>query len=253
MLQCKASNLKKRSQDLAYILRTCSPSRNSFRKSVFLKKNTLFLAGALDEKYSSIGKQFSKDVTYEEIPDSGHALLIESPREVARILSEFLLDESISAKDSSYIKIQKELPLKEDNVLLDHQSVWMSPKKMDFELFSIGFLQDDPSKVVWNANENKNHFQKQRKGLLIQISSQDNNLVGVGEILPLVGLHSKSFEEALEDVVLLQKFLRSNKNDYITKLDASEVLQLEGALTTYIDQFAVSISLNSFKKLFNLG
>jgi len=35
MLQCKASNLKKRSQDLAYILRTCSPSRNSFRKSVF--------------------------------------------------------------------------------------------------------------------------------------------------------------------------------------------------------------------------
>lgn len=60
-----------------------------------LRAPTLVLTGALDRKFGAIGAQMAGDIpaaTHRVIADCGHAPHWESPRECARVVSEFLAD-----------------------------------------------------------------------------------------------------------------------------------------------------------------
>ena len=107
MIKRRINHLSRRALDLAVILKSCSPPLNPTTdwKSV-VAKNTLFLSGKLDDKYSAIGKQWKVSVpelNLKEIPNAGHAILVEEPEEVARLVTNFLLGKSMEVKYSDTI------------------------------------------------------------------------------------------------------------------------------------------------------
>ena len=89
--QRRVQTLIRRAPDLARILEMCSPARNNYDYWKFVSSdNTYFLAGELDEKYSRIGKEWAavvKSLRYVEVKGAGHALLVESPDDVSKIMT----------------------------------------------------------------------------------------------------------------------------------------------------------------------
>jgi 2-succinyl-5-enolpyruvyl-6-hydroxy-3-cyclohexene-1-carboxylate synthase len=98
MLNKRVEAMATRGADLAAVLTQCSPPRcrqDDWR--AVLPKNTMFLAGGLDFKYSTLGREWStteQDLQYVELPSAGHALLVEAASEVTDAISNFLQDKS---------------------------------------------------------------------------------------------------------------------------------------------------------------
>ena len=98
MLNKRVETMATRGADLAAVLSQCSPPRcreDDWR--AVLPKSTMFLAGGLDLKFSTLGREWStteQDLQYVEIPSAGHALLVEAATEVTDAISKFLQDKS---------------------------------------------------------------------------------------------------------------------------------------------------------------
>ena len=95
MLSKRLKSLLDRRRDIASVLYGCSPPLTSQDDwKAIVPSNTLFVAGSLDKKYSSIGRAWKEMrggiARYIELDNVGHALLVEEPEKVASIISGFM-------------------------------------------------------------------------------------------------------------------------------------------------------------------
>lgn len=100
MLRRRMHHLSIRGPDLASILRSCSPPINTSLDWKYVDPGkTLFISGKLDKKYSTLGKEWKNaqiGLTNTILPNVGHALLVENPAEVAKLMTSFIVGERLN-------------------------------------------------------------------------------------------------------------------------------------------------------------
>merc|ERR1712238_413250 len=215
MLSKRAQSLSNRAPDLALILLLCSPGQDTVNTNYLLTSTTLdidFIAGSLDEKYSSIGKKFSNSagVQYSEIPHTGHALLIEAPYQVTKKICNAI---------NNYLEI----------FTIDYKGI-----ENDDGLVGVG----------WGGNAEDFTIEKKiknRKGFIISISSQDNSVIGIGEVSPLDGVHTEDIDDVKGQLDVLIKFMKLYPT-LLPLLECKSVLRLGGSLTRYINVLLKKVS-----------
>ena len=246
MVLFRAKQLSHRGPDIARVLQTCSPPRNSNNDWKFASPElTLFVAGSLDDKYSSIGKDWKNlsAISYDEIDQAGHAVLTEAPNEVAKIIYGFL-----TSTRESLQSLPKFGDLLVDLKAIDQSQVNsendLSLIHMDFETFSLGMGDTSTNRGVFGIGWDQDAKPKEvkvRKGIILSLISKD--IEGLGEISPLSGLHPESLTEAEEQTEIIQKAI----NDGIVSLpkaDSSKLLALNGDLGLYIDKLVESCGIH---------
>mmetsp|Transcript_22037 Transcript_22037/g.32192 ORF Transcript_22037/g.32192 Transcript_22037/m.32192 type:complete len:849 (+) Transcript_22037:3-2549(+) len=279
MLLRRADQLSRRGKDLAVVMSGCSPGQNQiYDWRVVNPTNTLYVAGGMDSKYSSIGRTWTKVVSgsrYEEVASSGHALLTEAPIEVANIIGGFLLTTPVPRKvvfDPSYYNGDKEMfddlertqalrtqseqefvspesdsldssSCSEDLILSESKpSILVIPSVLDMESFSIDMVSNHgKTKGVFGigwGTTSRKRENEERRGFIIQLSSSVDNHVGVGEVAPLPGLHTETTVEAGDQLQILRDFFNSENAYDLPALDANKALALDGAITSYVDEIA---------------
>ena len=282
MLAKRVHSLSYRAKDLASVLIACSPPRNSVSDWRFVNpSDTLFVAGSLDTKYSQMGRQWAdyspRGITYAEIPDAGHALLVEAPADVANIIVRFLEKEE-TEKLTEYDALSPPASVGSissngsiDNVTRDSRVVENQPaikptipfqmsslpvtmdvKSLDYEMFTIDVMSNGGKTqgvlgIGWGKKAELRHENKltQRQGFIINLVSSDGAAVGIGEVSPLPGLHIESNRESEAQLILLKEQLESSSHDSPQTFDAEKILSLDGSLTAFIDKFVVSIEKQS--------
>jgi 2-succinyl-5-enolpyruvyl-6-hydroxy-3-cyclohexene-1-carboxylate synthase/o-succinylbenzoate synthase len=270
MLARRTSSLSTRGQDLAAVLRQCSPGRQLGIDWKFVNAaNTLYVAGALDKKYSSLGRQWSttvEDMKYVELPDVGHALLTESPLDVAGILTDFILDEkhtptttgvktevdTTASTPAEVISRQLQEQLAKDEMYTSAKDYCDAEDQerctgliggLEYEFFTIS-LENERRKekgivgVGWGdkAKASESNRMTERTGLILNIFSSDGSAVGVGEVSPLAGLHPETLKEAESQVTEIKSRLQDVEADLIPDIHAEQFLALDGALGHYLDR-----------------
>ncbi len=242
MIQNRLDSLKRRAPDLVFILNGCSVGQNpaSYWKDVNTQ-NTYFLSGQLDEKYSDVGKNWkmiANELTHQEIKNVGHALLTEAPIEVAKIITRTLMERNDSTSD--IISKSNNVNLERENIKsteIHQHFTTVTPALFDAEEFSIDLI-DDSGKGVngvgWGEQSKVTKSVNKRRGLVISISSGDGCFIGLGEISPLQGVHPESFEEAKQQVSLIQDIL-GTPDFSVDAMKCEEVVALDGCLSKYID------------------
>jgi len=268
MVTKRMDALTSRGQDLAAVLRQCSPGRLANDDWKYANPDTtLYLAGELDEKYAKLGKRWSGTVdavNYVELPDVGHALLAESPSDVTSILTDFLRPTRESAGETER-RLQRGPALEEDHYTaptasteqvsiheecLAEESCRGMIGSIDYESFTIN-LENEKRKetgivgVGWGdkAKASEANRLTERAGLILNIISSDGSAVGVGEISPLPGLHPESLEEAENQIHEIKSRLHDIDHSLIPKIDAEKILSLDGGLGEYIDQFLQNLDV----------
>ena len=284
LVRKRVTSLDRRGNDIAAVLREGSPSQqNILEQRDFNAEYTHFVAGELDTKYVQIGKQLSEifpELSITIVANSGHALLIENSSAVSDIISKFITEEK-SVKKSSVPLKKKYKPLslnatsaplpQHDKVTL-HKSVGIpytvttSQGKseagqlttiqleekgigaLDFEAFSIAMVGDDMESSVrgigWGETAASNSRMKYRSGFIIQIVSKDRTTVGIGEVSPLVGLHSESLIDVKKELVTLQQHLLERSNN-VSALVADEILSMQGGLHAFIHSLLISLGIKT--------
>lgn len=269
----RARSLGRRGPDLAIVLRACSPPRNPDSDwSNAISSRTLFIAGELDAKYSAIGNQWQEQcpgLSYVEVPNSGHALLVDAIEEVASTLATYIsktvetYEEEplkspppmISAPASSKIiektedqatmsRVSKSLP-----TLLPKVPVEVGT--LDYESFSIEIQSNGGSTkgafgIGWGdrAKPEADNGLKERRGLIINLTSRNGEYVGIGEVSPLGGLHPETFEEAETFLELIRKrLILASQQESLPIIDAEKILRLDGALSSFIDSMFGSLGI----------
>ena len=273
MVLKRTGSLTARGPDLAIVLRACSPPRNIDTDwSGATTSRTLFVAGELDAKYSDIGLQWQKQcpgLSYAQIANCGHALLTEAPQKVAETLEAFItktvtvLPEEETAFVPSSPSVDQD-ESQEDTVKVGQETVAEAaeslpmPKvpielhSLDFETYSVE-LQSNGGKtkgafgIGWGdrAKPKADGRLDERRGFIINLISRDSNLVGIGEVAPLKGLHQETTEEAEVFLGLLKKRLIASPRDSLPVIDAEKVLALDGMLSSYVDTLFGSLGLSS--------
>jgi 2-succinyl-5-enolpyruvyl-6-hydroxy-3-cyclohexene-1-carboxylate synthase len=265
MLERRLTSLSERGSDLASVLRKCSPPRCSSEDWRGVSaSNTLFIVGEWDRKYSSLGREWvdiEPSLTYVEIPEKGHALLVEAPRDIADTSVRFLLrdeKQSLNATaDDSKIWEARFIPTKK-KADLGSQSLQPEIKlegsigSLDFELFNID-LRDEKSDnrgllgIGWglNAQAIEKRGLKKRSGYVIQIMSKDGLSVGIGEVSPLNGLHPETLEMAGDQLEHIASELSKFDPEVLPTFDAVKILALEGSLDDYIFLLASTLGLGA--------
>ena len=251
MVRKRLESLKNRAPDFAQVLDKCSPGQNSDDYWKYVSSNyTFFIAGELDKKYSKLGKLWT-DVTYKEIPNAGHALLVESPRKVAEIINEILSEHT----ESSYDLGLRKLPDTKDDSLSStfetkedysnnslNETTFIKPGIFDMEQFVIQMSESENHKGVKGIGwGNKASLTNSRKGYLISLGSDDGRFVGIGEVSPLEGVHSESKNDAYHQLQLIKNALLESSN--IPLMNCEAVLALEGDMETYIHEFITSLAI----------
>jgi len=285
MITRRTNSLAGRGRDIAAVLKQGSPSRHSTSDWQSVKPSgTLFVAGSQDVKYSKIGKTWSDledELTYAEIPDAGHGLLVQAPEEVADAIGNFLFEREekkkivkATLKDtkknkangqvlSPYIETTQETtkqdPLLVDDILLSPQGNTLKPPtdasllmgsfaSIDFEMFQVNLVSDDAgdgvSGIGWGDKARFSDESKltMRSGFIINLSSTDSAAVGLGEVSPLTGLHPESLEDAEKQLNYMKDQL--DKLNVIPKFDATALLEMDGALADYMESLMDALGLN---------
>ena len=245
MIQKRVTSLSRRRHDIAAVLRGCSPPQTAQEDwKVVVPSKTWFVAGSMDVKYSSIGRRWRERLgisKYIEIPNAGHALLVEDSSRVARILSDFInadeqpIDEgatlgSLTTEPTSTIPKGME----KSNVMSKHNI-----SAMEYESFVITMSSADGSDkgvlgVGWGKSARTENELKKREGCIISLTASDG-ADGVGEVSPLKGLHKETLEDA--EMQLRQIKNSFTRNGIDTSSFCSErILSLDGSLTEYIDK-----------------
>ncbi len=261
MVKKRVEALNYRANDMGRILFGCSPPRNSqVDWRYIVPSNTAFLAGKLDKKYSNIGKQFAnilKEMHFVEVPDAGHALLLDNYVKVSESIKDFLLQDDIDQSSKIYIRKmypnrnkEKALELVKSKYSSDpYSSNLVNIKSLDLENFSIP-LQSDTKKskgifgIGWN-DESKNQVLDERRGIVISLSSLKDASIGIGEVSPLPGLHTESLEQAEKQLRFIQKKIRETKEADLPCFSAENIMSLDGALKKYLASLADAIGLES--------
>ena len=243
MIRRRLDNLLERRQDIASVLYGCSPpltSQDDWKGAIPSK--TLFIAGSLDEKYTSIGRNWESIggiCKFVEVQKAGHALIVEEPTMISTIISGFvkdkIVDESRGIKDkrSSIGKLFPSPVLDTNAIVLKEHAVGL----MEYEAFSITVGSSDGNGVQgigWGSSAKADSKLQRREGFIVSLASSNGKAIGVGEVSPLKGLHTESLEVAEFQLRSIKDFLASA--DELPKFNAEEVLSLNGSLSSFIDE-----------------
>ena len=272
----RAKSLGRRGPDLVIVLRACSPPRNPDSDwSNAILSRTLFMAGELDTKYSTIGNQWQEQypgLSYVQVPNAGHALLVDATEEVASTLASFIYKTVETNEEEPMIIPPPVVSIPSPSEILEEKTEdqattsriseprpTLLPKvpvevgSLDYESFSIELLSNDGSTkgafgIGWGERvkpKAENGLQE-RRGFIINLTSRDGDFVGIGEISPLDGLHHETFEEAEAFLDLIKKRLVvASQNGSLPIIDAEKILQLDGALCSYIDSLFGTLGIMS--------
>ena len=250
MKKLRAQSLADCGPYLAKSLSCCSPPRNRRRDEPFVSlqpSRILMIAGEQDQKYCSLGSDWSKryEVEFDTVPQAGHSLLVECPVLVAERIAEFLCrKETPSTKSENMMRMNQaeQMMPDQDPALLSQDSPTkkISPS-LKYRSFSIDML-DSSGKgkgiagVGWGDAAKSSSCLESRKGLIVQIGSKQvgSDEFGLGEISPLKGLHSESLDDAFEQVKEMEVVL--SMKDLLGTFNPTEVLKLNGFLSQWIEQ-----------------
>lgn len=252
MIITRVSSLQRRAPDFAYMLNICSSGMNTDQYWKYVNpEQTVYMAGHLDQKYSSIGKEWSdksEGLVYHEVDGSGHSLLTEAPLGIATIIAETLTQKVDPHKEDLKQEKFNSLPTTDPKApyltQLSNSYTQTTPSIIDMEEFRIEIVDSRTGKgangIGWNEQGKATNTLNERLGLIISISSSDGYFVGIGEISPLVGVHAESFEEAKEQIQQIQNAMNT-KGFEAHPIDCERILALDGSLTKYIDNFVQDI------------
>jgi pimeloyl-ACP methyl ester carboxylesterase/L-alanine-DL-glutamate epimerase-like enolase superfamily enzyme/uncharacterized membrane protein len=253
MAQRRIQALTNRAPDFARVLEKCSPARNDDDDWKHISpENTYFLAGQLDKKYSSLGKEWTNlanSMQYKEIPDAGHALLVEASDEVFRIMSSIL-------SERAKAPVAAELPISESKtmettvpVVVTEFTTHVKPGIFDMECFMIemsnGKNGNGVKGIGWGEQGKVTNEINQRKGFIISFASDDGQFVGIGEVSPLDGVHPESLNDVKEQLQLIQDAI--SKSTSLPVMECEKILSLNGSMGTYIDTFIQSLSMRDLQ------
>ena len=245
MLKKRLENLSDRRQDIASILYGCSPPLTSQDdwKGVVPSK-TIFIAGSLDTKYTDIGCKWERIggiSKFVQVPNAGHALLVEEPLAISTVINGFLQDEKVD-DDRGVTFLEKLPPLP----VLDVPATYSKEHAvglMDFEAFSITIGSNDGVKGIgWGSSARSESKLQRREGFVVSIASSNGKAVGVGEVSPLKDLHKESFEDAESQLRLIKEYLASTAK--LPMFNAEEILSLNGSLSKFIAEIFTNAGID---------
>jgi 2-succinyl-5-enolpyruvyl-6-hydroxy-3-cyclohexene-1-carboxylate synthase/pimeloyl-ACP methyl ester carboxylesterase/uncharacterized membrane protein/O-succinylbenzoate synthase len=241
MVQRRTAALSHRALDISRMLNICSTGRNLYPYSSILNpKETVFVAGELDNKYATFGQEWKRKsgVAYYEIKGAGHALLTEEPVGVANIISQVLTKHGQDLLTPVLSPVSVKPKGKDIKLPSMPSATIVTPSTLDFEEFEIELIDNRTGSGVkgigWGDQRKLDNIFNLRKGLKISLSSNDGFFVGLGEVSPLSGVHSESFDEAKKQIKELQRAFGSQT--FTSRgLQCERVLSVDGSMTQYID------------------
>ncbi len=256
MIKKRVKSLVRRRRDIASVLYGCSPpntSQDDWKAAV--PANTIFVAGALDETYSNVGRAWENTrgiARYIELDNVGHALLVEVPEKISLIVTGFVanvttsieqLENAVGSRKSGVSttdSFQASTPLKGKDIDIIVPTKQHQVGILEYESFSINIGSSDGSRagvrgIGWGDSAQLGNELKRREGLIISIASRDGMAVGVGEVSPLAGLHNETLQEAEIQVKMIKEILSSGTREW-PEFDAARVLSLDGSLTDCVDR-----------------
>lgn len=251
MVSKRITAMNERSFDLAYVLRTCSPGRNSHDDWKYVHaKETVFVAGEYDKKYSRIGRDWvtiSPGLRYKEIKDAGHALLSEAPDQISDLIKKTVTENSDDFRDEVLDREEYNSEIMKIEAQKSSRRTTIQLGSFDFDAFRIELKENNQrvkgvNGIGWGEQGRASNKVKERKGFLINISSKDHGLVGIGEISPLAGVHPETYEDVYDQIHILKDTLASSES-HPPELICEDVLSLNGSLTIYIESALKSMQL----------
>lgn len=275
MTMKRISTLSRRGRDLAAVLRQSSPSRcrnDDWRAAQ--PERTLFITGDLDRKYSDIGEEWqtlSPTLNHQKIPETGHALLVEAPMEVAKAMKIFLQSNIPSKDDANEVKndeskqaLQSQpirVSVSSQEALLPQRSAAgecsIDPENverigsLDFEAFSIGLVDHQTKRpgvvgIGWGERSEPSNTEsvEKRSGFIIQVLSTDGTRVGIGEVSPLPGLHPESLEAAETQLNAIATKIADDEDCSLPPFDALKILSMDGEMKHFLDAFSDNLGLD---------
>lgn len=251
MLKRRLENLSERREDIAAVLYGCSPSLTSQDdwKGVVPSK-TIFVAGSLDEKYTHIGRKWEsiRGISkFVQVPNSGHALIVEEPTMISSIINSFVIDEIVDESTSTADE-QPPVDVQPPPSALDSATINAKEhavRLMEFEAFSITIGSSDGNGVQgigWGKSARAESKLQRREGFIISIASSNGKAVGVGEVSPLKGLHKETLEDAESQLQLIKDYLASAAA--LPTFNAEEVLSLDGSLSAFITEIVTMAGID---------
>lgn len=259
MAQRRIQALIARSPDFAQILEVCSPGANSEDDWKYIStKSTHYLFGELDKKYSNIARKLIGETNVFEIPNAGHALLVEAVAEVSDIISNILstpsetsrLNEVASKEVDTSISMSD--PTVKNDVLspeLAEVTTQIKPGILDMELFIIEMSDCNTGNGVkgigWGDQGKTINELKERRGYIISVASDDGQFVGIGEVSPLNGVHPEKIDDVKVQLQLIQNALSQSPN--VPAMTCEKILALDGSMDEYIGNLIISLSIDNLK------
>ena len=257
MINRRLRSFAKRRHDLAAVLVGCSPpltTQNDWQSVVPSK--TTFVAGALDKKYSSIGRRWQEArgiSKYVQVSNAGHALLVEQPLKIANIVISVIKDETFVDEHD----IPAESPVAAAAGLMTGQSAIVEKHDrsnsllnkiiaMEYESFGVTLVSADGSDkgilgVGWGESARSSNELKRKEGFIISLASNDGLAVGIGEVSPLKGLHSESLVDTERQLGMIKSYLSTGTSEH--SFYAEDVLSFDGSLTKFVDHIMVSAGI----------
>jgi o-succinylbenzoate synthase len=253
MIRRRLSSLLIRRHDIAAVLKGCSPPLTSKKDwKVAVPSNTLFIAGGLDKKYSSIGRKWhamSGISKYVELPNAGHALLVEEPFKISTIVAGFINNQTIVGDQpavNTHDTLLLEPPAKPTSMLQkDAPALPLhSIGAVEYESFGITMTSADGTGkgvlgVGWGESARAENEIKRREGFIISLTSNGGTAVGIGEVSPLRGLHEESLQDVEQQLLAIKRCI-AMEGANITSFHAESILSLDGSLKTFVDRIFVS-------------
>ena len=227
---------------IAYVLRGCSPPGDYPSTRVGGCGNeTLYVSGGKDLKYSAIGKQLALEygVWTKVVPESGHALLVESPIDVAEAITSFLLSMNLttSTRYEPHISNDEfsEESIQEDFVVEASTESFVGFQSVPFsvDLVDQSSATRGQAGIGWGDKVIACNRLNSRSGFLIEARTSDGRGIAVGEASPLDGVHPEtSSTVSLTLQSIKEAFITGNLS--FQDLDHKSALKLDGSLSEYL-------------------
>ncbi|CAB9514247.1 MAP kinase-activated protein kinase 2 (Fragment) [Seminavis robusta] len=253
--------LSYRGVDLAEVLRKSSPPRHSKEDWRGVQpESTLYVAGGRDTKYTELGQRWSHlGISFVEVPDAGHALLVEASETVATSLRNFILSEDIlknepprksrlpplfgrrGRKDGAESR-QLQNQVVESTFQAPMANLTEAVSSLEYDPFVINTVDENRKQrgvlgIGWGDKAKRSSQMTNRSGFILQIVGSDGSKVGVGEVSPLPGLHKETLAEAETQLGKLKHYLE-NEDGTKTQFEVASVLAMDGELKPFIDELA---------------
>ena len=242
----RVSKLKRNARDMAKVLEDCSPPLNPVDSWKYCDpERTIFISGDLDEKYTELGKDWSSKTGIQHyiIKNSGHAILHESPSELAGIISSILREEDVPIQVDGTLGSQ-EMEAKDANedssrtteiqpvsvIEENHANDGLGRvSNLNFAPFGVK-LTENVVGIGWKNGAKSTKKSSSRIGYVIELEDSTFCFRSVGEASPLEGLHN----ETIEDVQLALENLSVAIQQSAFIFDPKEILRLDGYLSDFV-------------------